>query len=203
MQPFAFSPKACDTFRSLPDGATCALVGMYPAMGLHPSGQCLGQYPNQRSIMYLVAVPTWREENPDESVSVIVRRAPSSRGLVTEIDAVFQDENHLTRCYQKALVKSVLAHASILLEGDYLIFTPKYAGSPNNPARGLLNRMQRKAMKGLPGCTYVYVPSQGGRGVQVHMADKECFEQCLAVNMRGYGAEEMDVWGCATHPEQT
>jgi hypothetical protein len=203
MQPFACSPEACDTFRFLPDGATCALVGRCPALGLHPSGQCLGQYADEGNIIYLVALPAGPEKNPYGSVSVIVRRVPSPMGLVTKIGAVFQDENHLTMCYQTTLVKSVLAHASILLEGDKVIFIPKYAGSLNNPARGLLNRIQRKAIKGLPGCTYCFVPSQGGPCVQVHMADKESFKQCLAVNMIRYGAEEMDVWEGAARQEQT
>jgi hypothetical protein len=204
MMQFACSPMACQTFPPFPDGSFCKPVGMFPApsVGLHSSGECLLQYTHAGHMIYMIGLPAGPEENPYAFVSVTVRGAPSPmdfskhftigprKRVPVEIDAVFQDENHLRMFYQTTFVKSVLAHASILLEGDEVIFIPRYAGSPNIPARSLLHSIQRRAIKGLHGCTYYIFSSQCGPKVQVHMADEKCFKQCLAVNGTWCGAEE-------------
>ena len=126
------------------------------------------------------------EDDTCGAAPAFVRGDPLLMGCVEhstsgQLELFFQNEQHLEKSYQKKLEESVLAHASILVEGGPLVFEPKYANSPENPTRRLVNRLQRRAMKHLPGLAWVILDDIACLRVQVHLAYLPSFRQWLQV----------------------
>ena len=181
----------------LPVDACWVVVGVCPVPdpGLHSNSECLAQYGANRRVAVMVpnAVPEILEEKLYGAVAVLGCGDPSPMVFVkhltvgvhmqgpVQIDAVFRDEQHLESSYQTTLMKYVLEHNKTLIEGDAVLFVPKYADSRDNPARRLITRLQRRAIKYLPGCAWVY-SEKPCPSVQVHVADFLCFRQYVQVS---------------------